>query len=224
MQDIVLLSKTDEWSKQAGDTAKIVFGPRLSIVSGKIGSPFPEDVAWLKPKWLISFLSPWIVPSRVLGVCEKAINFHPASSDYPGTGCYNFALYENARAYGALSHFMAEKVDTGAIIEERRFPVFEHETVETLKHRTMVVMLALFHDIACRIARGEPLQPSAVIWGRKPFTRRQLNELTTVTTDMSADEVRRRIRSTTYPGYPGPCAVIGGERFFYPVPNRKPLA
>ena len=30
---------------------------------------------------------------------KSAVNFHPASPDYPGIGCNNFALYDNAYLY-----------------------------------------------------------------------------------------------------------------------------
>ena len=58
-----------------------------------------------------------------------AINFHPASPEYPGTGCNNFALYENAGEYGVTCHYMAPKADTGKIIKVKRFPVFANDDV-----------------------------------------------------------------------------------------------
>jgi methionyl-tRNA formyltransferase len=119
---------------------------------------------------------------------------------------------------------MAEKVDTGGIVEERRFPIFPADTIETLKLRTMVTMISMFHDTICKIALGQMPGVRELAWSRRPFTRRELDELTMIDKFMPADEVLRRIRATTYPGYPGPYIEIGGEKFFFPVSDRKPLA
>jgi methionyl-tRNA formyltransferase len=224
MEKIVVLTKRDEWSEKAGRLARIVFGERLIWIQGSVGDPFPG--AQLPPRCdcLISFLSPWIVPGRILATAKLSINFHPASRDYPGTGCYNFCLYEGAPHYGATCHHMVENVDRGRIIEERRFRVLKNETVETLKFRTMIVMLSLYHDTIAGIAAGEPLREAADSWSRPPFTRSQLNELCVVSPDMEPDEIARRVRATVYPGRPGPTAVLGGVEFRYDVPNREPLA
>lgn len=222
--DIFLLAKTEIFSQQARTVAEALFGARLASFLGTVGDPLPDPVASGRPTFLLSFLSPWIVPGRVLDSCGVSINFHPASVDYPGIGCYNFALYDEAPEFGAVCHHMLARVDTGTVIEERRFPLFPSDTVETLKLRTMVTMVAMFHDICSLIAAGEPLPVAGRQWTRRPFTKRQMNALKVVEPDMPADEVARRIRAGTYPGYPGPSVTIAGHTFYYPVPDRPPLA
>ena len=222
--DIFLLAKTEAFSQQARTIAEALFGERLASFLGTVGDPLPDAVASGRPAFLLSFLSPWIVPGPVLDNCGTAINFHPASVDYPGIGCYNFALYDEAPEFGAVCHHMLAKVDTGTVIEERRFPLFASDTVETLKLRTMVTMLAMFHDICSLIAAGEKLPVAERQWTRRPFTRRQMNALKQIEPDMPVDEVARRIRAGTYPGYPGPSVTIADHTFYYPVPDRPPLA
>jgi methionyl-tRNA formyltransferase len=224
MQKVVVLTKRDAWSEKAGQLAIIVFGDRLLWIQGTVSDPLPRDAMPARIDHLISFLSPWIVPKQLLSTADVSINFHPASRDYPGTGCYNFCLYEGAPFYGAVCHHMVESVDRGGIIEERRFPVLENETVETLKFRTMIVMLALYHDILSKIAAGQPLPEAAESWSRRPFTRAQLNELCMISPNMGQDEIARRVRATVYPGRPGPTVVLAGTEFRYDVPNRDPLA
>lgn len=224
MADFILLAKQDAFSRQAALIAQLLFGDRLETFDGKVGDPLPGRVAAARPQALISFLSPWIVPQPLLDGSALAINFHPASTDYPGIGCYNFALYEEASEYGAVCHHMLAKVDTGAIVEERRFPVFPQDSVESLKLRTMVTMLAMFHDLCSLLAAGRPLPASAATWSRRPFTRRQMNELRRIDPAMAPDEVARRVRAMTYPGYPGPSVTLGDRTFYHPVPQRPPLA
>ncbi|MEO5772684.1 MAG: formyltransferase family protein [Sphingomicrobium sp.] len=222
--DIILLAKTEAFSRQARTIAEVLFGSRLQSFLGTVGDPLPGEVREARPTLLLSFLSPWIVPAAVLENAGTALNFHPASVEYPGIGCYNFALYDDAPEFGAVCHHMLPKVDSGTVVEERRFPIFPTDTVETLKLRTMVTMLAMFHDICSAIAAGHPLAIAPRQWARRAYTRAQMNALKTITTDMDDQEVARRLRAGVYPGYPGPSVTIGGATFYYPVPDRAPLA
>lgn len=222
--DIILLAKTEAFSQQARTIAEVLFGDRLAAFHGRVGDPLPQEVVDGRPAFLISFLSPWIVPAAVLDNAGVSINFHPAPVEYPGIGCYNFALYDGAKHFGAVCHHMLPKVDSGVVIEERLFPVFETETVETLKLRTMITMVAMFHDICSYIAVGQELPVAPRQWTRQAFTLRQMNALKIITPDMPPEEIARRIRAGVYPGYSGPSITVGGHTFYYPVPNRPPLA
>ena len=56
--------------------------------------PFPKEAKKWQGDYIISYLSRWIVPSYLLNNAKIAsFNFHPASPEYPGIGCNNFALY-----------------------------------------------------------------------------------------------------------------------------------
>lgn len=222
---VFLLSKQDRFSAEAAAIARAALGDRLIVFTGKVGDPYPDLSGLVPGDTLISFLSPWIVRPQELERAGTAINFHPASVDYPGIGCYNFALYDGAAQFGAVCHHMLARVDTGRIVEERRFPLRPDDSVETLKLRTMEVMVAMFRDLIGPVARGEPLPAAAVHWTRAPYTRRQLEALKVITPDMDEAEVERRVRAVTYPGFSG--AVLhraDGTRHPYPVPDREPLA
>lgn len=201
--EIVLLAKADRFSTDSAELARRVFGSRLTLHQGRVGDPFPLRPAMAPIAGLLSFLSPWIVPAWVLEKSEVAVNFHPASREYPGIGCYNFAIYEGAASFGAVCHHMEPAVDTGQLIAETRFAMAPDERVETLKLRTMVALAALFAEIVDLIAAGKPLPKLGKPWSRKPFTRKQLNELCIVEPEMDEGERRRRIRAVSYPGYPG---------------------
>ncbi|HEX8639751.1 MAG TPA: formyltransferase family protein [Allosphingosinicella sp.] len=222
---VVLLSKQDRFCAQAAELAGETLGDRLEVYTGAVGDPYPDLSVLGADDALISFLSPWIVRQEDLDRVGLALNFHPASVDYPGIGCYNFALYDEAAEFGAVCHHMLAKVDTGAIVEERRFPLHPDDSVETLKLRTMETMVAMFADLIGVVARGEPLPQAGVHWTRRPYTRKQLHALKLCTPDMDEAEVRRRVRAVTYPGYPG--AVLqrpDGTTHHFPVPDRAPIA
>ncbi|HTW32296.1 MAG TPA: formyltransferase family protein, partial [Candidatus Sulfotelmatobacter sp.] len=89
----------------------------------------PEDLRWWKGDYIFSYLSPWIIPDGLLERANRAaLNFHPASPDYPGIGCYNFALYDEVDTYGATCHHMAKEVDAGDIVAVKTFRVFPTDT------------------------------------------------------------------------------------------------
>ena len=175
----------------------------VSVFLGKWGDSFPVD--WGNWSYIISYLSRWIVPNPIIQMARiAAINFHPASPDYPGIGCNNFALYEGASQYGATCHHMAPSVDTGdtgEIIAVRRFPVFQTDNVDSLLQRTYAHQLVLFYEIVQSILEGKELPKSTETWARKPFTRRELNELSKITADMEKEEIARRIRATHFGGW-----------------------
>ncbi|UVL23048.1 formyltransferase family protein [Pseudomonas donghuensis] len=159
----------------------------------------PEVVNSWEGEFIISYLSRWIVSEDVINKASvAAINFHPASPDYPGVGCNNFALYENASTYGVTCHHMLGKVDTGNIIAVKRFPVFDSDDVEALLSRTYDFQLALFYDVAEKLLRKEALPVSDEKWSRRPFSRKEFNLLELITPEMSQEEIERRVRATSY--------------------------
>nr|WP_246352165.1 formyltransferase family protein [Sphingomonas xinjiangensis] len=203
---IVLLTKRDDFSRQAQQIAASLFGTSLTVAEGAVGDDRPDCLKG-HGDYLVSFLSPWIITAAELSRFGTSINFHPGSADYPGTGCYNFALYEGSADYGATCHHMLPKVDTGAIVLERRFNTFQTDTVAGLKLRTMVTMVSMFCDIVCGIAQGDPLPVGATHWTRRAFTWREMEALKVLRPTMSEAEIARRVRATTFPGYPGPRMV-----------------
>lgn len=224
MKKIVLLTKQDKFSTNIANLTRSIYSDSVIHYSGNTGSVYPEELNSIDSKWIISFLSPWVIPESILKKNEIAINFHPGSTYYPGTGCYNFALYEEAREYGAVCHFMNKTVDSGEIILEKQFPIFDSDTVESLKLRTLIVMSEMYHEIISKLYLDIELVPSGISWKRKPFTRRELDELMIIKPSMSESEIKKRVRATTYPGYKGPYMVKNDELFYYPVPDREPIA
>ena len=213
--------KNDFYCEHAMEFIKLHF-PENKILMGKRGEPFPEDTGCWKGDYVFSYLSPWVIPEYILNRADKAsINFHPGPPDYPGIGCTNFAIYDNADTFGVTCHHMNPKVDTGQLIEVRRFPLYESDSVYSLTQRCYGYILALFYEIMSLILDGKELPQSEEHWKRNPHQRRELNELCRITPDMSKDEVRRRVKAVTFPGAPGAYIEIGGMKFNYETENKK---
>jgi len=188
---------------------------------GRWGDPLPKQARTWQGDYIISYLSRWVVPAELLERARRAaVNFHPASPDYPGIGCNNFALYENAAEYGATCHHMAPRVDSGKIIAVRRFPIHPDDDVASLLKRTYENQIELFFQIVPLMAEGRELPSAGEGWTRAPFSRKEFNELFRITPDMPEDEIARRIRAVSYGSYQ-PYVEIRGRRFEY-VPPKKP--
>jgi methionyl-tRNA formyltransferase len=214
--ETLVLTKPGDWGARAIETTRTYF-PDAEALTGR-----PDTVAQRMAESarhrgtgprLISFIYGHVLPAPMLHHASLAINFHPGSRAYPGTGCYNFALYDGAAEYGCVCHHMAPKVDSGAIVAERTFPIRADETVESLRTRTLEQMLMLLESVLASLARDGAPPATDLAWQRRPFTRRALEALCRITPDMSADEVRRRVRATSYPGYPGAYVELHGMRF-----------
>lgn len=192
---LFLGKEKDRHVERAAEFCRLNF-ESVSVHLGKWGDPLPAGIGLSAWDCIISYLSRWIVPAGLLGQAKLAINFHPGPPEYPGYGCNNFALYEDAKDYGVCCHHMAPRVDTGAIIATKRFPVLANDDGGTLLARAYDFQLVLFYEIVARIIQEEELPASMEKWTRKPFTRRQFDELGRITADMTKDEVARRTRAT----------------------------
>ena len=191
----------DAWAARAAAYLR-QHAPHTEAHLGARGDPFPA-IERQRHDYLISYLSPWIVPAALLQRTGlAAINFHPGPPEYPGIGCTNFAIYEQAAVYGVTCHHMAPAVDTGPIIRVVRFPIYPTESVLSLTHRAYAHLAGLFYETADAILAGGSLPASPERWTRRPFRRAELNALCWLTPDMDRAEIERRIRATTFPGYP----------------------
>lgn len=192
---------------------------------GVVGDDFEYDISEYQADYVISFVSPWIISKPVLDSAQKAaINFHPGSPDYPGSGCYNFALYENSPKYGVTVHHMKEKVDSGDIVMTSYFDIMPYDSVETLKLKSMNHLLWLLEKTLALICAGEDLPVSEEKWQRKPFTKKEMYEIFEIDPQKhDEDEIARRIRAAAYPSCPGAYILKDGERQYLPYEERDPI-
>ncbi|MDR4499386.1 MAG: hypothetical protein MRK01_00845 [Candidatus Scalindua sp.] len=209
---LFLGKKKDEHCSKALKFIKNNFSD-VSAYLGVWGDPLPKDIGCWDGDYIISYLSRWIVPEYLIKRAKvAAINIHPASPEYPGIGCNNFALYECSEEYGVTCHHIATKVDTGTIVAVKRFSVFPNDDVNSLLIRTYDYQLVLFYEIVGHILRNEPLPSSKEKWTRKPFSRKEFHELCEIKPTMTSEEIERRVRATSYDVFQ-PTIKIGGHVF-----------
>ena len=220
MEVLFITENRYPWCKQAKAFLDLTFGEENVLMrtsAQKYVGP-PEDLIDDAKDLLISALNPWVIPQHVLDAHALAINFHPGPPAYPGTGGYNFAVYDGAELYGATCHIMNKHVDAGPIVRTVLFDTHSGDTPYTLQQRTHTYMLTMFYEVIESIVRRsllckEWVTPSGEQWGRKAYIRHDLEDLCRITQDMSEDEVAKRIRATTYPDRPGAFVEVGGHIF-----------
>jgi methionyl-tRNA formyltransferase len=188
----------DSFSRQAADFI-LVHYPSAKIIYSTRQQPFPQELLNWKGDLIISYLSQWIIPKILLeNAALAALNFHPGPPEYPGIGCTNFAIYNKANEFGVTCHHMLSRVDTGQIVSVKRFPVYETDTVYSITQRCYSDIINMFYDIFSLLMNGEDLPASNEFWARKPYLRKQLDELCRLTPDMEIKEIERRIKATDY--------------------------
>jgi methionyl-tRNA formyltransferase len=186
----------------------------VDLFLGDVGEEFPRKVIDGEYDLLVSYISPWIIPSKVLERTKRwNLNFHPGPPDYPGIGCFNFAIFESATEFGATAHIMTPSVDTGDIVEVIRFPMSKTETVKTLSEKTYGVLVELFTKVMKPVIEKDAITFSGERWQRKPYKRIELEKLATITPEMNENEINEVIRATYLPGKPGPFIELFGRRF-----------
>ena len=152
---------------------------------------------------LIAFSSPVIVPREVLGsLGYGAYNFHPGPPQYPGWAPAHFALYEHASEFGATAHTMAERVDSGPIVDVALFQIPADISVLGLEGLAYAHLARLFWELSKRLAtRVEPLPVREMRWGKKKNSRRAFQAICDIPLDISKEEFDHRMR------------IFGGNHF-----------
>jgi methionyl-tRNA formyltransferase len=168
----------------------------------------PEHLAALDPAVLsrarlIAFSSAVIVPPRLLAALGcGAYNFHPGPPDYPGWAPAHFALYDGASTFGATVHRMAERVDSGPIIDVALFPIPADIGVTGLEGLAYAHLAKIYWQLARLLAtEAAPLPAQPLSWGNRKNSRRAYQAICDIPLDISKQELERRMR------------VFGGNHF-----------
>lgn len=139
------------------------------------------------------------------------INFHPAIlPDYKGTAGYNLAILDGLVEWGVSAHYVDEDIDTGEIVEVRKFPISkESETAKSLESKSQEYLLEQFFrvvDIALESPHRLPTQPNK---GGRYVTRNEMEAMKEIKPN---DDVSRKIRAFWFPPYDGAFMMVNGMK------------
>jgi len=191
------------------------------VISKHRGERLPDDIYLWEGDYIVCFRSRFILPDRMLKKARvAAINFHPAPPEYPGSGCANFALYDEVDTYGVTAHLMNEKVDNGTILEVRRFPIRKSDNLPVVLEKTRNELHKLCSDFVTALATvGESYVPAKITeyegvnWGGEARLLKELEKLQTIDVGIEKPELERIIRATYIDGFP-PKITLHGYKFY----------
>lgn len=195
----------------------------VSVVrSRRIGDKLPDDVRDQQFDALFAFRAHIIVPGWLIKRTKICLNFHPGPPERPGIGCVNFALYEGDHTYGSTCHHIVEEIDAGAIVNVKRFPIDDNDTIASLLARSYDYLLCQLYDVAPVVASGADPGISGDEWPRKATTKKDLDRLMQLSLDASPEEIARVVRATSF-GTFGPQVTIDGAKYrLVPADEPKP--
>lgn len=167
------------------------FNPQLSVIvidNNAALAALPPEL--LRRARLIGFTTPVIVPKGVLNALGfGAYNFHPGPPHYPGWLPAQFALYDDAREFGATAHRMVARVDEGPIVGVERFAVPANITVGGLEGLAYAHLARLFWQLAQPLAtQPAPLAEIGARWSGVKSTRRMFAAMCDLPLDIPAEE------------------------------------
>jgi methionyl-tRNA formyltransferase len=178
--------------------------------SSSMGEKVPKEAMQWEGDFIFCFRSYIILPGSLISKARrKAVNFHPGPPEYPGSGCVNFALYDGAATYGVTAHEMSSDVDAGPILEVRRFPVSEKESIQSLLSKSHAEMYCLFRELTYELVIGSheggktnKIRETKQSWQGKARRLSELEKLRLVDAGISKPELMRRIRAVHTAEFP----------------------
>lgn len=140
---------------QAG--LNVVVVDRKSLGDEAFQSGITEAVAGADLVCMAGFLSLWKIPPTLIG---RVINIHPALLPaFGGKGMYGMRVHRavlesGAKESGCTVHFCDNEYDHGPVILQRRVPVRNDETPDTLAQRVFEAECELYPEVIQLFAEG----------------------------------------------------------------------
>jgi methionyl-tRNA formyltransferase len=192
------------------------------IWSTRRGEEIPIEAKNWQGDFIFSYRNYWLLPKSIFNTAKiMAINFHPATPDYPGSGSYSWAIYENSPEFGVTVHLMNEKFDNGKILAVYKFDIEKDSTLQNLINTAQEFSVFAFKKFIdelndssdTEIAKMKEL-PSEFKWRGRAKTISDLDKMRSIDISMIKTETERRIRAFHMEKYPV-YLELNGRKFYY---------
>ena len=188
--------------------------------SNNMGEKIDDYLLKINYDYIFCFRSYYILKKKLLkNVNKVAINFHPGPPEYRGTGCVNYAVYDNSKFYGSTAHIINEKIDNGKIIDVKKFKIKKNNTISEILNKTYEVMsnqaISIINKIkldSCYIDK-KILKNKNIKWSKKIKRIKELNKFYQIDTNLNKKDFFHKIRATNTPRFK-PYVIIYGKKFF----------
>jgi|TARA_B110000211_G_scaffold176293_1_gene199243 methionyl-tRNA formyltransferase len=187
--------------------------------SNKIGEKIHKKYLKLNYDYIFCFRSFYILKNNILKKVNKAaINFHPGPPEYRGTGCVNYALYENSKFYGCTCHLINEKVDNGKIIDIKIFNINKKNSISEVLTKTNKIMFGLAISTIKNIKKNSDFIENKILknknikWSNKIKKLKDLKNFYQINKNIKKNDFLNKIRATDYPEFK-PYIKLYGKKF-----------
>jgi len=171
-----------------------------------------------KGNYIICFRSHYILKKReIQKATHYVINFHPGPPEYRGIGCINFALMKDEKRYGSTVHVInSEKIDSGSIIDVKRWKIGKHLSIDQILNKTYFYQLKQLKKIT-KFIKLHKIQiliekNSRFKWSKILNTKKKLNHLYEVKKNVKKKTFKKILRSTVTKKFK-PYIILHGKKF-----------
>lgn len=154
--------------------------------------------------WLFSIANLKVIDQSVLDLPARGgINFHDGPlPEYAGLNTPVWALLEGRNEHGITWHLIEGGIDEGNILEQRRFPISEHETAFSLNSKCFAAALDAFGSLVVKLTEPTVLgtaqnlsQRQYYAGSKRPQAGGEIDFLT------GAYQIGRTVRALDFNGY-----------------------
>lgn len=176
--------------------------------------------------YIINFRSYLILDKKILNRSKIAINFHPSLPKYRGVGCANYAIMNNDRHFGSTIHLIGKKIDSGRIINVKKFKVSKNITLDNMlkkTHKSMYYQAITFikNLLDGNVNINKEISKNKFKWSKKYNSLKKLNKFYDLKINIDKKMFKKYLRSTIVGNF-RPTVSIHEEKFLHvPVKNRK---
>lgn len=157
--------------------------------------------------------------SHIKKAHKIAVNLHLAPlPEYRGCNQFSFAIMDKAPEFGVTVHEIDTRIDHGAVLFEKRFPVRENIWVDELYNETVAEGIALFTASLPPLLQGKYTRVSqqelSVSRPSSIHYRHEIAGLKKLDLDMGKDFIERAVRATYMPGFEPPYFMINDKKVY----------
>lgn len=209
----VLTKENKELSKSTESLSQLCATHKIPLIADLTEMLKLKDIAFLVSVQYHKILN----QEEIDLASEMAINLHMAPlPDYRGCNQFSFAIIDQAREFGTTIHQMSTKIDGGAILFEKRFPLQPETWVSDLYAETVAASFELFQTSLPKLVQGEySLTPQSSFSRSRPSSfhlRKEMAEIKALSLEWPKSKIARYIRATYFPPFPPPYFMIGDQK------------
>ena len=172
---------------------------------------FVEKIRALAPDFLFSFYYKLMLKAPLLALPKRgALNMHGSLlPHYRGRVPVNWAIIHGERETGATLHYMTEKPDAGAIVDQQAVPILRDDTAAEVMRKLTCAAEATLHRALPGLISGtatataQDLTQGGYFGGRRPEHGR-------IDWSQPAQNIHNLIRAVA-PPYPGAHTTLAGK-------------